>query len=243
MAKSKKPATSNKAEIIAEFDLTKLSEHPDNPRTLSKAGEKQLAASLDEFGMVETIVANRRADGSLVVLGGHQRLKVLLKTGAKTGPVSIVQVDEQQEKRLLVMLNGHHGQWDTDKLSTILAEITDNGDTLTGLGLEGVAAFESIVAGLQDAAEAAESATDGGSGDSGEVDVDNDERFQLEHRCPKCGFEYASETDENGSRGTSKGRGKKGKKDAADADAPAKTYKVYDGPLADAEGDEDGDDE
>ena len=48
-----------KPEIHKDFDLSKLAENPDNPRVLSQEGARKLAASLDEFGMLEAIVANR----------------------------------------------------------------------------------------------------------------------------------------------------------------------------------------
>lgn len=214
MAKLPKP------EIHVAFDLTKLRENPDNPRVLSKEGERKLDASLGEFGMLDTIVANRREDGSLVVCGGHQRLKAMLKAGETKGLVSIVQVDEIAEKKLCLILNGHHGQWDGDKLEAMLSDLSQSGVELHDLGLDGMAAFEEISADLANAAEALEGAG-GGEPETKEIDPDS---FNLKHRCPKCGFEYDKETTAEGRRAEGPGkRTVKGERPAeADEDeAPA----------------------
>lgn len=186
-----------KAEIIPSFDLSKLTENPDNPRTLSREGEKKLAATLGEFGMVETIVANRRADGTLLVLGGHQRLKVLRKAGETHAPVSIVEVDDVGEKKLTIILNGHHGAWDGAKLSAMLEELGEQEVDLAGLGLDGVPTFEALMVELKAEEQAAAGP---GGGDAAETHEVNPDDFKLKHRCPSCGFEFDKDTGASGRR-------------------------------------------
>ena len=48
---------------------------PYNPRTISDEAMKGLSASIERFGLVQPIVWNRRTER---VVGGHQRLKVLV---------------------------------------------------------------------------------------------------------------------------------------------------------------------
>ncbi len=222
---AKKPVSSiPKQKIVLDYDLTKLVEHPDNPRVLHRDGERKLAASLDEFGMLDTVVANQRDDGSVVVLGGHQRLKVLLKKGEKTGAVTLVKVSELQEKRLLVLLNGHHGKWDGEKLSDILSELQEAGDDLEALGLEGMTAAEEVMVDLEQATAADAPPTEGEG--ASEIDV---ESITMKHRCPRCGFGFDKDTAESGARDWgAKGRGKTGLKP------------MEDGPADDSDEDKDG---
>jgi hypothetical protein len=184
-----------KTTIEPLYDLTKLVEHPDNPRTLDRAAEAKLAASIDEFGLVDTITANVRDDGSVVVLGGHQRLKVLLKRGTTQAPVTLVKVSESQERRLLLLLNGHHGKWDNDKLGELLEMIQESGDDISNLGLDGVEGFEQTMALLKEAEQQEAPAAEGDG--AAEIDVGG---MELKHRCPKCGFEFDKSTTSEGGR-------------------------------------------
>ncbi len=206
-----------KRDHYEEHDLSELVPHPDNPRVISRDGKKALADSLAEFGMVQEIVANRRDDGSLVVLGGHQRLEAMLAAGEKVGPVTIVKVTEIDEKRLLVMLNGHHGRWDGEKLTEILDELNQQGAEIASLGLEGVDGFERAMAQIADAKEFAE--RHDGAAESAETKEIAVDAFNLKHRCPKCHFEFDNDTAADGRRTApaTKGRSNKAKDKVHDA--------------------------
>ncbi len=204
-----------KHKIVPDFDLKRLTPNPDNPRTITRDGRKALADSLSEFGMLETIVANKRADGSLMVLGGHQRLQAMLDAGETTGPVVLVRVDETAEKRLNLMLNGHNGRWEPDMLASILGELGEKGCDLKSLGLDGVAGLEQAMVGLKDAAEFQERQNAADSSETREVDVDG---MELLHRCPRCGFEFDNDTAADGRRTAPKARKAAAAEKAADAD-------------------------
>ena len=79
----------------------------------------------------QAIVWNRRTN---TVVSGHQRLTVLEAQGETEVTVSVVDLDDIQEKELNVALNKITGEWDDDKLSVILNELgeeaTDTGFTL-----------------------------------------------------------------------------------------------------------------
>ncbi len=205
----------SKRKFVLDFDLTKLTHHPDNPRTISREGRRALAASIEKWDMLETIVANKRADGTYVVLGGHQRLDVLVDRGDTKGLVAVVQVDELTEKQIMVALNGHHGKWDGEKLSTLLEEFIANNVETDVLGLEGVPSFEAQLATLAVAAEF-EDRNGGGTGGPQEVDVDD---LQLKHRCPKCGFEFDKETTTDGRRTATKAKQGQGRKAGTNEEA------------------------
>ena len=105
-----------------------------NPRVdLQPEDEKYQAIerSLKRHGLVQPIVWNRRTN---TVVSGHQRLTVLEAQGETEVTVSVVDLDDIQEKELNVALNKITGEWDDDKLSVILNELgeeaIDTGFTL-----------------------------------------------------------------------------------------------------------------
>ena len=105
-----------------------------NPRVDLRPEDEEYQAierSLKRHGLVQPIVWNRRTN---TVVSGHQRLTVLEAQGETEVTVSVVDLDDIQEKELNVALNKTTGEWDDDKLSVILNELgeeaTDTGFTL-----------------------------------------------------------------------------------------------------------------
>lgn len=105
-----------------------------NPRVDLQPEDEEYQAierSLKRHGLVQPIVWNRRTN---TVVSGHQRLTVLEAQGETEVTVSVVDLDDIQEKELNVALNKITGKWDDDKLSVILNELgdeaTDTGFTL-----------------------------------------------------------------------------------------------------------------
>lgn len=105
-----------------------------NPRVDLQPEDEEYQAierSLKRHGLVQPIVCNRRTN---TVVSGHQRLTVLEAQGETEVTVSVVDLDDIQEKELNVALNKITGEWDDDKLSVILNELgeeaTDTGFTL-----------------------------------------------------------------------------------------------------------------
>lgn len=96
-----------------------------NPRKKLKEGDKEyekIKRSIEAFELVEPLVWNERT-GNLV--GGHQRLTVMQDMGYTEVEVSVVNLDEAQEKQLNVTLNKVKGRWDFDKLAELLGEMDD----------------------------------------------------------------------------------------------------------------------
>lgn len=105
-----------------------------NPRVDLQPEDEEYQAierSLKRHGLVQPIVWNRRTN---TVVSGHQRLTVLEAQGETEVTVSVVDLDDIQEKELNVALNKITGEWDDDKLTVILNELgeeaTDTGFTL-----------------------------------------------------------------------------------------------------------------
>ena len=105
-----------------------------NPRVDLQPEDEEYQAierSLKRHGLVQPIVWNRRTN---TVVSGHQHLTVLEAQGETEVTVSVVDLDDIQEKELNVALNKITGEWDDDKLSVILNELgeeaTDTSFTL-----------------------------------------------------------------------------------------------------------------
>lgn len=108
---------------IEKINASRLNPAAYNPRRDLKPGDKdyeKLKRSIEEFGFVEPVVWNE-ATGNVV--GGHQRLKVLLDIGETEIDCVVVEMDTVREKALNLALNRIQGGWDEDKLAEVLADI------------------------------------------------------------------------------------------------------------------------
>lgn len=119
---------------IRKIPISDINPAPYNPRKDLKPGDaeyEKLKRSIDEFDLVEPLVWNE-ATGNLV--GGHQRLKILIDRGDTEVEVSVVSLNSEKEKALNIALNKIQGDWDYDKLEELLKDLDDkNFDvTLTG---------------------------------------------------------------------------------------------------------------
>ena len=92
---------------------------------------EKLKRSLEQFGYVEPVIWNK-ATGRVV--GGHQRLKVLIDMGITEVECVVVEMPEDKEKALNIALNKISGDWDKDKLALVIADLqgSDFDVSLTG---------------------------------------------------------------------------------------------------------------
>lgn len=86
---------------------------------------QNLRRSMETFGYVEPIIWNERTGN---VVGGHQRLKVLLEKGIEEIEAVVVALPEKDEKILNVLLNKVKGRWDMGKLSELLQQLNEVGE-------------------------------------------------------------------------------------------------------------------
>lgn len=105
-----------------------------NPRKDLKPGDaeyEKLKRSIEQFGYVEPVIWNK-ATGRVV--GGHQRLKVLIDLGMTEVDCVVVELTEEKEKALNIALNKISGEWDKDKLALLIADLqgADFDVSLTG---------------------------------------------------------------------------------------------------------------
>jgi DNA modification methylase len=120
--------------VIQTLPVDKLVPADYNPRKDLKPGDpeyEKLKRSLSEFGYVEPVIWNQNTGH---VVGGHQRLKVLMDTGVTEVECVVVEMTEEKEKALNVALNKISGEWDKEKLSLLISDLqlVDFDVSLTG---------------------------------------------------------------------------------------------------------------
>ena len=94
-----------------------------NPRKDLKPGDEEyekLKRSIEEFGYVEPVIWNKTTGR---VVGGHQRLKVLIDLGITEVDCVVIEMDDAKEKALNIALNKISGDWDKDKLTLLIADL------------------------------------------------------------------------------------------------------------------------
>jgi DNA modification methylase len=105
-----------------------------NPRKDLKPGDPEydkLKRSIEQFGYVEPVIWNKVTGR---VVGGHQRLKVLIDMGITEVECVVVEMDAEKEKALNIALNKISGEWDKEKLALLIADLqgADFDVSLTG---------------------------------------------------------------------------------------------------------------
>jgi len=88
-----------------------------NPRKWTDQARKGLTDSLEEFGILQPIVANSNPERKGIVIGGNFKLDIATKKGLKTVPVVWVNLSLAKEKALNLRLNKNQGEFDLDLLA------------------------------------------------------------------------------------------------------------------------------
>ena len=122
---------------IEKKNITELIPAKYNPRKDLKPGDEEyesLKRSIENFGYVAPIIWNKTTGH---VVGGHQRLKVLLAMGETEVDCVVIEKSEAEEKLLNVALNKISGDWDNDRLALLFADLDKQACdvTLTGFDL------------------------------------------------------------------------------------------------------------
>jgi len=110
---------------IKKFKVDEINPAPYNPRIDLQPGDpdyEKLKKSILEFDYVEPIIINMREDSNVLV-GGHQRLKILRELGWEEVEASVVNLDSEREKALNLAMNKVQGRWDEELLAEVLQGI------------------------------------------------------------------------------------------------------------------------
>ena len=155
-----------------------------NPRVDLQPGDaefEKLKRSIEHFGYIDPIIVNKR---NMVVVGGHQRLKVLKELGYTDIDVVYVDLNDTDEKALNIALNKISGDWDAEKLEDLLRDIsldTDFDIELTGFDLPEVdtlfsGALKSLDEATSDKKESTSLDDDNFDVEKAEKDAENNKR-------------------------------------------------------------------
>jgi DNA modification methylase len=114
---------------ISEVKISKLKLAEYNPRKMTDKDLANLKKSLKRWGFVQPIVVNKDS----TVIGGHQRIKAWKEMGNDSVPIMQIDITKKEEKALNLALNRISGDWDTDKLFSVINELrTDEMLDFTG---------------------------------------------------------------------------------------------------------------
>ena len=130
--------------IFEKISINDITPSEYNPRIITQKDKEILKNSLTEFGLVDPIIVNLKNN---TIIGGHQRYFILKELGVtelflvSQGDIGWIFLQEElsipsddYEKALNISLNQQAGQWDYEKLYSILDNFNEiNFDTdLTG---------------------------------------------------------------------------------------------------------------
>lgn len=131
--------------MVEKIDINDIKPADYNPRTISKKEYNKLKESIDKFGLTDPIIVNLNNN---TIIGGHQRYSVIKNEFPnmdlylfKIGDIGWVTsnlnftIDNFDDEILLnINLNSQNGEWDLEKLNSLVNELkVNNFDTsLTG---------------------------------------------------------------------------------------------------------------
>lgn len=171
-----------KNRIVGEGDEApdQLLANPKNARRHPQAQQQALADVLDEVGVVQRVIVNKRTG---YVVDGHARIALALRHGQPTIPVLYVDLDPREEALIPATLDPISAMATTD--AAALDELLRDVRT-------GSAALQTMLDDL---------ATEAGLYGLGKDDAPNfepvgeDEQSRLDQRapvtCPECGHEFS----------------------------------------------------
>lgn len=119
---------------LETIPISKLRAAKYNPRKDLKPNDKEyekIKRSINEFGYIDPVIWNKQTGN---VVGGHQRLKILIEQGASEVECVVVDFDEVKEKLANIALNKISGDWEFSALADLILDLdTINADlSVTG---------------------------------------------------------------------------------------------------------------
>lgn len=93
---------------VERFKIADLQPAPYNARQITDVALQGLVRSMEQFGVLALPAVNRRKDGTLRLIGGHQRVAGLKQQGEQEVDCVVVSFDDEMEKRANLALNNPH---------------------------------------------------------------------------------------------------------------------------------------
>lgn len=169
----------NRIKELRWVEAGTLKPNPKNWRTHPEQQENALKGVLAEVGIADACIARELDDGSLMLIDGHLRAETITSNRI---PVLVLDVNEAEADKLLATLDPLAAMAESNpaKLEELLRNVDTGSDALQQL-LASTASEAGLYQPIDGpTAEEPESSTE-------EIDVD---KFDLQHKCPKCGFEF-----------------------------------------------------
>lgn len=128
------PATDDNL-TIEYVPIGQLKPFDGNPRKISDKGLEKLQRSVEEFGFVNPILAQR---GTNMIIAGHQRLKAAKAAGLTEVPVVWLDMDDMTAKAYNIADNRlqDEAEWDFTPLADLLTELDTGAFDLTLTGFD-----------------------------------------------------------------------------------------------------------
>ena len=152
-----------------------------NARTHSDAQIQQIAASMREWGWTNPVLVDE-AGG---IIAGHGRVLAAQRLQVSEVPVIVASGWTDAQKRAYIIADNKlalNAGWDNDLLALEFGELQELGFDLDLTGFD---------AGELEALAGSEENDVHQRSTAREVDAD---AFEMEHKCPRCGFEYETKT-------------------------------------------------
>lgn len=120
-------------EYVAQHPIKKMKLHPENPRQ----GDVGAISESIEFNGFYGAVIVQKSTG--YVIAGNHRLQAAEALGAKELPALIIDIDDEQAKRIMLADNrlGDQAVYDDDQLVAILRDLAALPQSLLGTGYDG----------------------------------------------------------------------------------------------------------
>lgn len=155
--------------------VSKLKDHPSNPRFHTDEAVEHQCSLIRKFGWTFPILVDEHS----IILAGHKRKLAAIKLGVTSVPVITLPGLTDAEKLQYVVADNQAtmmSPWDEISLGRVVMEIHEGGDDVEILGLP-----DDYITELLD------SPTIDPPGEFGTYD----ETIETQHRCPKCGYEWS----------------------------------------------------
>lgn len=124
-------------EYVADHSLHELVPHPDNAR---RGNVAMIAESLRTHGQFKNLVVQRASDNGtkLVVCAGNHTLAAMRSLSWEQGAVLLVDVDDEEAARILLIDNRSNdvADYDDRALAELLAALSESDRGLLGTGYE-----------------------------------------------------------------------------------------------------------
>ena len=160
---------------IFKFKVADLSNDPANARKHDDKNIDSIIASLRRFGQQTPIVI----DASNVVRAGNGTLEAAKRLGWDS--IECVKTDLKGSDAIAYAIADNRtaelAEWDSDILAAQLNGLLTDDEALANAAGFSAEVIERMLEKLSDEPESS----------SEEIDAD---KFDLEHKCPKCGFEF-----------------------------------------------------